>query len=153
MSRLSSLAPVIRKSRTTIRKISRYVSERVLQRDAALFLDALQTCNKSIQWFHPPNEGKRTRITGGNLKKDGMRAGVPDLFILLPRGKLIQVELKSMAGIQSDQQKLWQRETEALAHSYYLLRAASTLELRKALIDYVLRPNGVTIPWHMQVAS
>lgn len=41
---------------------------------------------KKILWFHVPNEGKRTGFNGNNLKKIGLKPGVPDLFICVPRG-------------------------------------------------------------------
>ena len=39
-----------------------------------------------IPVFHIPNEGKRTKGTGGRLKAQGLSQGVPDLMIPVPSG-------------------------------------------------------------------
>lgn len=36
--------------------------------------------------FHIPNEGKRTVVNGANLKKAGLKKGVPDLCLPVARG-------------------------------------------------------------------
>lgn len=57
--------------------------------------------------IHIPNEGKRTGRYGKSLKDMGMRAGVSDLFIALPRHGYggAWIELKSKHGILSEDQK------------------------------------------------
>lgn len=35
-------------------------------------------------YFKIPNEGQRSKILGFNLKKEGLRAGISDLFIFYP---------------------------------------------------------------------
>ena len=37
--------------------------------------------------FRIPNEGKRTPYTGGKLKNEGLRTGVSDVCLPVPRGK------------------------------------------------------------------
>lgn len=37
--------------------------------------------------FHIPNEGKRNKSTGGRMVKEGLKAGVPDIFLPVPRGE------------------------------------------------------------------
>lgn len=56
--------------------------------------------------IHIPNEGKRTSHYGTSLKEMGMRAGVPDLFIAMPRHNYngAWIELKSKNGILNDSQ-------------------------------------------------
>lgn len=46
--------------------------------------------------FHVPNEGKRSRYTGGSLKAQGLQSGVPDVFLDVPRGGWhgLRIELK-----------------------------------------------------------
>ncbi len=43
-----------------------------------------------------PNGGKRSRITGAILKREGQKAGVPDLCLPVPRGGFhgLYIELK-----------------------------------------------------------
>lgn len=56
--------------------------------------------------IHIPNEGKRTSRYGKSLKDMGMRPGVADLFIGMPRRGYggAWLELKSKNGVLSDSQ-------------------------------------------------
>lgn len=56
--------------------------------------------------IHIPNEGKRTSRYGKSLKDMGMRPGVSDLFIAMPRKGYngAWIELKSKNGVLSDTQ-------------------------------------------------
>lgn len=58
--------------------------------------------------FAIPNGGARDQITGAMLKAEGVRAGVPDLFLAVPRGRYhgLFIEMKqSKGGRVSDVQK------------------------------------------------
>lgn len=57
--------------------------------------------------MHFPNEGKRTTRYGMFLKALGMRAGVSDLFIAMPRHNYhgAWIEIKTAQGILSPVQK------------------------------------------------
>lgn len=60
--------------------------------------------------YHVPNEGRRTRSAGARLKSEGLRPGVPDLCLPVPRGPYhgLYVELKRVRGTTpSDAQKEW----------------------------------------------
>lgn len=50
--------------------------------------------------YHVPNEGKRTKMTGGKLRMVGMRKGVPDLCLPVARGMHygLYVEMKRRDG-------------------------------------------------------
>ena len=37
--------------------------------------------------FHVPNEGKRTRYSGGKMKAGGLKRGVADICLPVPRGR------------------------------------------------------------------
>ncbi len=59
---------------------------------------------------HTPNEGKRTRATGGRLKKEGLRKGYPDITLYLPSCNYhgLMIELKRRRGSKKTQeQKGW----------------------------------------------
>ena len=50
--------------------------------------------------FHIPNGGSRNIIEASKLKKMGVKAGVPDLQLIVPNGLIhgLWIELKSKAG-------------------------------------------------------
>ena len=49
-----------------------------------------------------PNSGASTKQRGAALKREGLVAGVPDLFIYPPGGPLLALELKRSNGSLSD---------------------------------------------------
>lgn len=65
-----------------------------------IFAVQLLTLNAvpGLIWWHTPNEGKRSRRTGGHLKRLGMLPGVADLTIVLPGGRARFLELKRPVG-------------------------------------------------------
>lgn len=60
--------------------------------------------------YHIPNEGQRSRATGARLRAEGLKRGVPDLCLPVPRGKWhgLYIELKRLRGGRvSDEQQRW----------------------------------------------
>ncbi|MBR5342575.1 MAG: VRR-NUC domain-containing protein [Oscillospiraceae bacterium] len=60
--------------------------------------------------FHIPNGGGRSKAEAGRFKAEGVKAGVPDLFLPVPRGEYhgLFIELKRQAGGRvSAEQKEW----------------------------------------------
>lgn len=59
--------------------------------------------------FHIPNEGKRSKATGGRLKAEGLRAGVPDICVPVAREQYhgLYIELKVKGGKPSTLQRQW----------------------------------------------
>ena len=59
--------------------------------------------------FHVPNGGHRNKATAGRLKAAGVKAGVPDLLLLVPRGRYhgMACELKMPGGRLSPSQRTW----------------------------------------------
>ena len=69
--------------------------------------------------FHIPNEGKRSSRTGALMRREGLKRGVPDIFLPVPRGKYhgLFIELKRTKNSSvSDDQKGW---LEALRRQGY----------------------------------
>ena len=67
--------------------------EEGLQRALVAFLRA--SLPKPWLVFHVPNGGGRSKAEGGILKAMGVRAGIPDLFLLGPNSRLIAIECKA----------------------------------------------------------
>jgi hypothetical protein len=62
------------------------------------------------KWFHVPNGGSRNVIEAVKLKRMGVKPGVPDIWVVIPRGKYcgLIIELKrTKGGVVSDDQKRW----------------------------------------------
>ncbi len=61
--------------------------------------------------FHIPNGGSRNVIEASNLKRQGVKKGVPDLFLPVARGKYhgLFIELKWGKNKPSPEQKEWIR--------------------------------------------
>lgn len=59
--------------------------------------------------IHIPNEGKRGPKAARDAKRLGLRKGVPDLFLALPRGGYagLWIEMKSAQGKASVEQNQW----------------------------------------------
>lgn len=59
--------------------------------------------------MHIPNGGSRDPIEAARLKAAGVKRGVPDLFLPVPRGPYhgLFVEMKSEQGRMSPEQQAW----------------------------------------------
>jgi hypothetical protein len=63
--------------------------------------------------YHIPNGGKRNITTAKRLKAEGVKAGVPDIHLPVPRGEYhgLYIELKKQKGnITTDNQDWWLEE-------------------------------------------
>lgn len=58
---------------------------------------------------HIPNGGSRDAIEGKHLKQAGVKAGVPDLCLPVPRGQYhgLYIEMKTETGCTSNTQEWW----------------------------------------------
>ena len=58
---------------------------------------------------HIPNGGRRDARTGAMMKRQGVKAGVPDLHLPVSRGKYhsLYIEMKTDKGRPTDTQKEW----------------------------------------------
>lgn len=63
-----------------------------------------------------PVQAKRKNLTG-------RKAGVSDLVVMLPNGKSLYIEMKTLEGRQSESQKRFEKECEELGFDYYLCRS------------------------------
>lgn len=60
--------------------------------------------------YHVPNGGHRNKAEAGRFRAEGVKAGVPDLCLPVPRGGFhgLYIELKRLKGSKtSEDQKAW----------------------------------------------
>lgn len=68
----------------------------------------------AMRWaFHIPNGGSRNKIEAANLKRQGVKAGVSDIFLPLPRGGYHGLFIEMKVGRNKPTEK--QREFIAFA--------------------------------------
>jgi hypothetical protein len=72
--------------------------------------------------FAIPNGGKRDAREAKALKNTGVKSGVADLQVLLPK-RTVFVEVKTTTGYQSDTQKEFQQVCKGLDIEYYVVRS------------------------------
>ena len=79
--------------------------EQKLQEAVARFLDHYP----GVLWFHPANERKTPPHRGKRLQRQGVKRGVPDIWIMEPRGQWngLVIELKTKTGSLTPDQRQW----------------------------------------------
>lgn len=81
----------------------------------------------SISWalFHVPNGGTRNSIEAAKFKAMGVRSGVPDLLLLIPRGgyHYLAMELKCGKNRQTESQRKYQEHVESNGGRYVVIRS------------------------------
>lgn len=78
--------------------------EDALQMSVANYLDLL-----NLLWMHPANERKTSIQAGARLKRKGVKSGVPDCLIFVPKGIFsgLAIELKIKPNKTTENQKKW----------------------------------------------
>lgn len=95
----------------------------------------LYPCLESI--FAIPNGGNRDAITGRHLKDEGVRRGIPDMFLPVARGQYhgMFIEMKKRSGgVLSKEQKVWGNVLSK--QGYKWICAKGFLEARDYVIEY-----------------
>lgn len=84
-----------------------------------------------------PNGGKRNAIEAAKFKQMGVRAGFPDLILLIPNKfyPFCGIELKIKTGRQSESQKAYQKEFESIGAKYVVVRSLD--EFIKVVNEYL----------------
>lgn len=84
-----------------------YGKEKDFQITCCLYLDQL-----GILWNHCPNGGFRNAREGAALKRQGVKAGFPDVAIFEPRGEFhgLFIEIKTQGNKPRENQLLWLNE-------------------------------------------
>ena len=87
--------------------------------------------------YHIPNGGQRNKATAGRLKAAGVKRGVPDICLPVPRGGYagLYVELKAGKNRPTPEQAYW---LEALArYGYFTAVCYGFEEAVKTITKYI----------------
>lgn len=105
------------------------MSEAQEQRAVVEYCDA-----RRIPCFHIPNGGSRNKAEAANLKRQGVKAGVPDLCIPVARCGYhgLYVEMKAPKGRVSERQAEWIALLREQGYAAYVCHGAGNAI---ALID------------------
>lgn len=91
-------------------------------------------------FFAVPNGGHRNIQTAARLKAEGVTAGVSDLILLVSKQgyHALCIEVKTLKGRQSENQKAWEAKVEAQGFKYALVRSLDEFaELVRWYLDEV----------------
>lgn len=93
--------------------------------------------------YHIPNGGSRNSIEAANLKKQGVKAGVPDLCLPVPRGKYhgLYIEMKYGKNKTSKNQDIWLENLQK--QGYVALVCYGWQEAKEVILKY-LECGGTT---------
>lgn len=91
--------------------------------------------------YHIPNGGSRNRLEAANLKRQGVKAGVPDLCLPVARGKYhgLYIEMKYGKNKTSSNQDAW---LSALRKQGYVAEICYGWEQAQELITKYLELGG-----------
>jgi hypothetical protein len=75
--------------------------------------------------FAIPNGGSRNKLEAINLKRQGVKRGVADVLLLIPKGGFASLclEFKTKTGKQSPEQKEFQIQAEKCGSKYVIVRS------------------------------
>lgn len=116
-------------------------AEQAMLFDWALLLENVHPALKNM--FHIVNEGKRTARTGAELKRQGLKRGVPDLFLAVPRnGKHgLFIEMKAEKNKPTKDQIIW---LDKLTRAGYMCAVCwDFFAAKKVICDYL----GIKDAW------
>lgn len=93
--------------------------------------------------FHIPNEGKRSRYSGGKLKSEGLKRGVVDVCLPVPRGKYhgLFFEMKYNNNKLTYEQKKFLRGVKAQGYATWVCYSAE--EAIELITQYYKLPKEV----------
>ena len=87
-----------------------------------------------------PNGGKRDKVTAARLKAEGVKPGVPDVCLPVPRGDThgLYIEMKRRKGgsVSADQLK-WLDNLMRQGYECHVCRGCE--EARQVILDYLKR--------------
>ena len=88
--------------------------------------------------YHIPNGGLRNKVTAARLKAEGVKPGVPDIFLPAPRGRWhgLYIELKRRKGGKvSDEQAAWIYSLDKMGYKVAVCRGWT--EASEVIVGYL----------------
>ncbi|WP_321331833.1 VRR-NUC domain-containing protein [uncultured Bacteroides sp.] len=87
--------------------------------------------------FAVPNGGSRHKIEAANMKRQGVKSGIADVILLIPKKGYASlcIEFKTSTGRQSDEQKEFERQASSCGSKYVIVRSAT--EAIKKIQEYL----------------
>jgi len=92
-----------------------------------------------------PNGGLRNKVVAKNLKMEGVKAGVPDIFIPMPKKNNhgLYIEMKKVKGCSvTENQKFWLNYLNE--NGYYAVVCKGALDAYNITMDYL--DTGFKLP-------
>ncbi|MEG0900271.1 MAG: VRR-NUC domain-containing protein [Oscillospiraceae bacterium] len=88
--------------------------------------------------YHIPNEGKRSKATGGKLVAEGLKKGVPDICLPVARSGYngLYIELKRIKGSQKSAEQIQWIEN-LINQNYIAMFCYGWEEASKTIINYL----------------
>ena len=88
--------------------------------------------------FHIPNGGVRNIVTATRLKAEGLKAGVPDIFLPVSKNGWhgLFIEMKAQGGKVSESQRAWQKAL--IGQEYRTVICRGWEEAREEIECYLL---------------
>ncbi|MDM8346251.1 VRR-NUC domain-containing protein [Pseudochrobactrum sp. sp1633] len=106
--------------------------ESKLQIEVFKFLDL--ALPSDYRAFAIPNGGLRNKITAARMKREGVKAGVPDIQIIAKGGASALIELKASKGSLNEAQKDWADWFGRNAVPYAVCRSVG--DVQAVLLDW-----------------
>lgn len=94
---------------------------------------------------HIPNGGSRHPLEAVNLKKQGVKAGVPDLSLPIAKGAYhgLYIEMKAKRNLPSKEQKWWIEKLRE--QGYYTTACWGWEQASKVILEY-LKGGIMSVP-------
>jgi len=86
--------------------------------------------------LHHNNNNSVNSIAGNKMKAMGVVAGVSDFELILPRGMIAFIEMKTETGVLSEEQKRFCAMLVSRGHLYFVIRSIAAFQnLIKTLLN------------------
>lgn len=102
------------------------VSENDIQRQ---IVDWIRAVAPSVMVVAVPNGSRRTASGRAANAVPGLTRGVPDLMVILPKGKILWLEVKSATGRVSPEQLDFHHKLHVLDHVCAVVRSIEEVKL------------------------